>query len=155
MIKIFKGDDTDFLGNALRLTVDVPDLDLTGCRLELSFLGIVRSVPCESSNVFLLALTAAETAALPLGVHFAALRLYDPQGRRFTLSNTVKVKVTDCVADAYETQATISDLTVTIPQVMAGQTYDIGGTNGDTRAFLAKLAEALGATVVDSEGGVQ
>lgn len=152
MITIFKGDDTDFMGRALKLSVDTGDLNLSGCKMELSFLGITRCIDLAGAAEFILVLSAAETSALPLGVHMATLRLFDQQGRRYTLSNTVKIRVTDNVADAYETPATITDLTISIPNILSGETFDVGGTNGDVRAFLAKLAAAMGAKVVDTEG---
>lgn len=151
MIKILKGDDTDAMGNMLKISINVPGLDLAGCKLELSFLGVKHVMPCEKTNTFLLVLSAKETASMPLGVTLATVRLIDRQERRLTLTNTLKIKITDCVSEAYGRPATISDISITIPPLLAGTTYDLGGTNGDTRAFIARLAEALGATVVNTE----
>lgn len=151
MITILKGDDTDALGNTLKVTINVPDIDLAGCKLELSFLGVRREMPCDKENSYLLALSAEETAAMPLGVTLATVRLIDRLGRRHTLTNTLKIKITDNVSEAYGHSAKISDISITIPPLLAGATYDLGGTNGDTRAFIARLAEALGATVVNTE----
>jgi hypothetical protein len=153
MIKIFKGDDTNFMGRTLKLSVDAGNIDLTGCRLELSFLGIKRVMDFDGTRDFILSLSADETSTLPLGIHMATIRLYDDQGRRYTLSNTVKICVTDVVSEAYDVTATISNISVSIPNILAGSTFDLGGSNGDTRAFLAQLAAALGAKVINSEEG--
>lgn len=155
MIKIFKGDDTDFRGRTLKLTVDAGNLDLTGCKLELSFLGIKRVIDFDGTFDFILSFSAEETSALPLGTHMATIRLYDAQGRRYTLSNTVKICVTDVVSEAYDVTATITSISITIPNILSGATFDIGGSNGDTRAFLAQLAAALGAKIINSEEGAK
>ena len=151
MIKIFKGDDTDFKGRVLRLSFGADGLDLTGCKAELSFCGIVKEIECGGGCEFILALSAAETAALPIGVHFATLRLIDGEGRRITVSNTIRVSVTDSVAAVYGDTFGVNTLTVALPKVMAGETFDLGGSNGDVRQFLASLAERFGAKVINSE----
>ena len=151
MIKIYKGDDTDFNGRVLRLTFGADGLNLAGCKAELSFCGIVKTLDCSKGCDFLLVLAAAETAPLTLGRHFATLRLIDPQGRRVTVSNTIMVCVTDSVADVYGDEIGVDTMTVALPKVMAGETFDLGGTNADVRKFLVALAERLGATVVNSE----
>ena len=85
MIKIFKGDDTDFKGRILRLSFGADGLDLTGCKAELSFCGIVKEIECSGGCEFILTLSAKETAAMPVGVHFATLRLIDTEGRHLYL----------------------------------------------------------------------
>lgn len=150
MIKIFKGDDTDFKGRVLRLSFGADGLDLTGCKAELSFCGIVKEIECGGCE-FILALSSSETAALPIGVHFATLRLIDGEGRRVTVSNTIRVMVTDSVAEVYGDTFGVNTLTVALPKVMAGETFDLGGSNGDVRQFLASLAERFGAKVINSE----
>ena len=151
MIKIFKGDDTDFLGRTIRITFGTDEIDLTGCTAELSFGGIIKRMPCEKRCDFLLVLSAEETSQLQLGMHNATIRLYDCDGRRFTLSNTLRIFVTDCVRLAYGSNVAVGEITVNLPKILTGETFDVGGTNGDTRNFLAKLAASLGATVVNSE----
>ena len=151
MIRIFKGDDTDFFGRILRLTFGADGLDLTGCRAELSFCGIKKTIDCAGGCDFIMALTAAETATMPIGRHFATMRLIDPQGRALTISNTIRILVTESVAEAYGNEVNVGTMTIALPKVMAGQTFDVGGSNADTRAFVAALAAKFGATVVNSE----
>ena len=151
MIRIFKGDDTDFKGRVLRLSFGVDGLDLSGCKAELTFGGIVKTIPCDGGCEFLLALSARETNALPLGVHFATLRLIDAQNRALTISNTIRVKVTDSVAECYGEAIGVNTMTVAVPKILEGETFDIGGTNADVRSFLASLAERFGAKIVNTE----
>jgi hypothetical protein len=151
MIKIYKGDDTDWRGRILKFSFGSTEINLSGCRAELSFCGIEKQIDCDKGSEFLLVLSAAETATLPTGIHFGTLRLYDPEGRRLTVSNTIRVFVSESVADVYGAETNVSTLTVALPKIMEGETYDLGGTNADVRAFLATLAERFGAKIINTE----
>ena len=101
MLRIFKGDDTDFAdANRLRITIGTAVV-LAGCRAEFSFLGVTRQIPDASTGTFEVAFTAAETAVMPLGVHCATIRVFDAQGRQRTTTNTLRIEVTDNVDMAY------------------------------------------------------
>ena len=101
MIAIFRGDDTAFAGaNSVRVTIGT-SVSLAGCRAEFNLCGVVKQIPDASTGTFTVAFTAEETAAMPLGVQCATVRVFDSQGRVRTASNTVRVLVTDRVDEAY------------------------------------------------------
>ena len=52
MLRIFKGDDTDFAdANRLRITIGTAVV-LAGCRAEFSFFGVTRQIPDASTGTF-------------------------------------------------------------------------------------------------------
>lgn len=99
---IYKGDDTDFNGGApITLNIETA-FDLSGCRIELSFLGCRREFSGLSGHTATLSVvfSSAETAAMPVGTHCATLRAYDSAGRVRTLTDSVRVRVTDSVDES-------------------------------------------------------
>ena len=149
MLRIFKGDDTDFAdANRLRITIGTTVV-LAGCRAEFSFLGVTRHIPDASTGTFEVAFTAAETAAMPLGVHCATIRVFDAQGRQRTTTNTLRIEVTDNVDMAYsgENAADVDGHLVVKGVVDDG--YGVPAdlpedyTPDEMRAFLNRLAALL------------
>ena len=99
---IYKGDDTDFNGGApITLNIETA-FDLSGCRIELSFLGCRREFSGLSGHTATLSVvfSAAETVKMPVGTHCASLRAYDSAGRVRTLTDSVRLRVTDSVDEA-------------------------------------------------------
>ena len=99
---IYKGDDTDFNGGApITLNIETA-FDLSGCRIELSFLGCRREFSGLSGHTATLSVvfSSAETAVMPVGTHCATLRAYDSAGRVRTLTDSVRLRVTDSVDEA-------------------------------------------------------
>ena len=148
MIAIFRGDDTAFAGaNSVRVTIGT-SVSLAGCRAEFNLCGVVKQIPDASTGTFTVAFTAEETAAMPLGVQCATVRVFDSQGRVRTASNTVRVLVTDRVDEAYRyTNAT--EVTLASP----GGIIDDGRgvpddlpeeyTPDEMRTFLNRLAALI------------
>lgn len=104
---IYKGDDTDFRdvdGFKIRLSL-AEDIDITDCTVEVVFHGVSRRFPAVpgSETVYPVKFTAAETARFPLGVSFARVRVWDAESRVRTIMDTVRIKVTDSVMEAYGT----------------------------------------------------
>lgn len=101
---IYKGDDTDFRG-AARLSLRIgTEADLSGCTVEFTFLGQTRRFSGDAAAKPLsFAFSASETALFPVGVHRARVRVFDPEGRVKTVDDSVRIRVTDSVADAYGT----------------------------------------------------
>ncbi|MBO5705595.1 MAG: hypothetical protein J6S05_01095, partial [Bacteroidaceae bacterium] len=102
---IYKGDDTDFRGSAgftLKI-VTSSNLNLSGCTVEVEVLGFKRSFPASATGELVcpFAFSAAETQRMPLGIHAATVRVYDSKGRVRTINNSIRVKVTNSVHEAY------------------------------------------------------
>lgn len=153
--RIYKGDDTNFRGLAnlaIRLNAET---DLTGCRIEFTFLGHKRTFTGVSSDGTLpFVFTAAETALMPVGTHKAKVRVFDPQGRVKTVDDSIKIKVTDDLAEAYgggEDQ----EIEVHIGQGAAGisdeDVFDCSSGMTDVKERLAYLWEKMGGTVINRD----
>ena len=102
---IYKGDDTDFRGSTgfTLKVVTSSNLNLSGCAVEVEVLGFRRSFPASATGELVcpFAFTAAETQRMPLGIHAATVRVYDSKGRVRTINNSIRVKVTNSVHEAY------------------------------------------------------
>ena len=102
---IYKGDDTDFRGSpgfTLKV-VTSSNLNLSGCTVEVEVLGYRKSFPASATGELVcpFAFTAAETQRMPLGIHAATVRVFDSKGRVRTINNSIRVKVTNSVHEAY------------------------------------------------------
>ena len=102
---IYKGDDTDFRGSTgfTLKVVTSSNLNLSGCTVEVEVLGYRKSFPASATGELVcpFAFTAAETQRMPLGIHAATVRVYDSKGRVRTINNSIRVKVTNSVPEAY------------------------------------------------------
>lgn len=102
---IYKGDDTDFRGSTgfTLKVVTSSNLNLSGCTVEVEVLGFKRSFPASATGELVcpFAFSAAETQRMPLGIHAATVRVYDSKGRVRTINNSIRVKVTNNVHEAY------------------------------------------------------
>ena len=102
---IFKGDDTGgVFGRRLAFTIEAGDgVDLSGCRAEWIFDGIVKTFPAplvngETREVFY---SHNETRCMALGVRYGTFRIIDAAGKVRTLTNTKPVEVTNDAARCY------------------------------------------------------
>ena len=96
---IFKGDDTGgVFGRRLTFTIEAGEgVDLSGCRAEWIFDGIVKTfaaplIPGEVREVFY---SHNETRCMALGVRYGTFRIIDASGKVRTLTNTKPVEVTN------------------------------------------------------------
>lgn len=100
---IYKGDDTDFRGES-EFTLRIKSAaNLTGCTVEVELLGYCKAFPASATGELVcpFVFTAKETAAMPLGIHVATVRVYDAKGRVRTINNSIRVKVTNVLSEAY------------------------------------------------------
>ena len=102
---IFRGDDTGgVFGRRLAFTIEAGDgVDLSGCRAEWIFDGIVKTfaapiIPGEVREVFY---SHNETRCMALGVRYGTFRIIDAAGKVRTLTNTKPVEVTNDAARCY------------------------------------------------------
>lgn len=159
-ITIKHGDSTDAIGaSPIVLTIHTK-LDLTGCTIIFSFLGFEQRFTelekDENDDVHLgISMTATQTASLPLGFQFASVFITDGSNNTRTLMDNILVLVTDSAEIAYGAN---NNMTININMndeaiktILSGQSWDAGGTIGSLRDFLAKIGEALGATVTERE----
>ena len=101
-IVLFCGDDSNFVGNQTIFIELETDLDTTGCKAHLKYISKTftwNAIP-EDKRLELV-FSAEETKAMPLGDWDAELWLEDAQGRRRTVSNQIRIRVTKSVGDAY------------------------------------------------------
>lgn len=101
-IVLFCGDDSNFVGNQTIFIELETDLDTTGCKAHLKYISKTftwNTIP-EDKRLELV-FSAEETKAMPLGDWDAELWLEDAQGRRRTVSNQIRIRVTKSVGDAY------------------------------------------------------
>ena len=108
IIRIFRGDDTGgSFGRtvAVKLVFDdeIPAATLAECRATLELCGIVKELaaPLVSGETRTVEFTAAETGTMPLGAHYAKVRIYDPAGKVRTASNTIRAMVSLVVGEVY------------------------------------------------------
>lgn len=100
---IYRGDDTDFRGES-EFTLRIKSAaNLTGCTVEVELLGYRKAFPASATGELVcpFVFTAKETAAMPLGIHVATVRVYDAKGRVRTINNSIRVKVTNVISEAY------------------------------------------------------
>lgn len=102
---IFKGDDTGgVFGRRLQFAIEVAEgADLTGCRAEWIFDGIVKAIdaPLTAGETREIFYSHNETEQMLLGVRYGTFRIIDAAGKRATMTNTRAVEVTDNVARCY------------------------------------------------------
>ena len=101
-IVLFCGDDSNFVGNQTIFIELETDIDTTGCKAHLKYISKTftwQAIP-EDKRLELV-FSAEETKAMPLGDWDAELWLEDAQGRRRTVSNQIRIRVTKSVEDAY------------------------------------------------------
>ena len=101
-IVLFCGDDSNFVGNQTIFIELETDIDTTGCKAHLKYISKTftwNAIP-EDKRLELV-FSAEETRAMPLGDWDAELWLEDAQGRRRTVSNQIRIRVTKSVGDAY------------------------------------------------------
>jgi hypothetical protein len=154
---LFKGDDSDFIGNQNIVLNLETDLDLTGCKAHFKFLDFAQDFTEIPENKQLeLVFPKAQTAKFPLGAMDAELWLEDSEGKRRTVSNRIHIVVTNSVYEAYNNKDTQA-ITVTIESGSGGGGIDptkiLEGVTMETntlvkiREAIQTIGTALGATV--------
>lgn len=96
---ILRGEDTAARGRTL--AINLPEGDYTGLTIRLQWCGLERSWESPASGASLtFGLTAAETAGLPLGTHLGRLGVVLADGTGYIISEDIRIRVTDDVAEA-------------------------------------------------------
>lgn len=152
---LFKGDDSDFIGNQNIVLNLETDLDLTGCKAHFKFLDFAQDfTEIPEDKQLELVFPKAQTAKFPLGAMDAELWLEDSTGKRRTVSNRIHIVVTNSVPEAYNNEDTQA-ITVTIASGSGGidPTKILEGVTMETntlvkiREAIQTIGTALGATV--------
>lgn len=137
---ILRGDDTELRGTTI--TITLPEADFTGLRVVWQFCGITRSWDAPASGATLaIDLSSDETARLPLGTHMATISVLNRDHVGYVVTNTLRIRVTDDVADA-----TGVDNAIVIGVVEVARGLDLDGIDADPttpNALKAAFAELL------------
>ena len=150
---ILKGDDTAANGRGLRLRM--PDTDIgEGFSISFELCGVKRSGAYVKGGTLDFNYARTETSRFPLGVSYGIVRL-EKDGLMQTITNTLPVRVTDCVtvADAIASAGGGSapagnsiDLSVVIntgvPKVER-PSLDAASSMGDIKALANALLAAI------------
>jgi len=116
MVRIFKGDDSDF-ADLKRVTIFLrTELDLTGFTGRFTFLGVERMFPSEEvvTKCLTVSYTAAETATFVPGRSSGSFVLFDTEGRQ-AATQKVPIEVlthTTAPCDAEESEIEVKVDTV-------------------------------------------
>ena len=122
---ILRGEDTAARGRSLAITL--PEGDYTGLTIRLQWCGLERSWVSPASGASLsFDLSARETLPIPLGTHMGRLAVIRPDGTGYIISETIRLRVTDDVAEA-----TGADNAIEITPRDAAATLDIDLTGID------------------------
>ena len=108
-IVLFRGDDTDFVGNQEIIVKITTERDISGCKAYFKYMGNIQTfdeIP-EDKELHLV-FSREQTKDMPLGTWDAELYLIDENGKRMTVNNRIHMLVTNSVREAYfpdDTQA--------------------------------------------------
>lgn len=89
-IIIRQGDDTNALGNSIVFVLNT-ELDLTGFTAVFQVASVRYEWDDITSKRLELVLTAEQTAILPFGTSYGALKIYDPNGLAKTIIADIPV----------------------------------------------------------------
>lgn len=143
MIRIFRGDATNVAGR--NLTLNLPTIDISsGYTLSLEFLGIVTELGDVTSRILTWNYSAEQTSGMPLGIHFATLRLKNGVLIQ-TVSNTIPIEISDSVEEVYDVEPSVNaniTLNGCIPRINI-QNLTRADTNGDIKTAFNELLAIL------------
>ena len=101
-IVLFRGDDTDFVGNQEIVVKITTERDISGCKAYFKYMGNIQTfdeIP-EDKELHLV-FSREQTKDMPLGTWDAELYLIDENGKRMTVNNRIHMLVTNSVREAY------------------------------------------------------
>lgn len=144
---IFKGDDTGgTFGRRLAFTIEAGEgVDLSGCRAEWIFDGIVKTfaaplIPGEVREVFY---SHNETRCMALGVRYGTFRIIDAAGKVRTLTNTKPVEVTNDAARCYPGASDASFVVHGIGDMKHSEFADLDEKEGMTLKEVGSMMNTL------------
>ena len=101
-IVLFRGDDTDFVGNQEIIVKITTERNISGCKAYFKYMGNIQTfdeIP-EDKELHLV-FSREQTKEMPLGTWDAELYLIDENGKRMTVNNRIHMLVTNSVREAY------------------------------------------------------
>ena len=101
-IVLFRGDDTDFVGNQEIVVKITTERNISGCKAYFKYMGNIQTfdeIP-EDKELHLV-FSREQTKDMPLGTWDAELYLIDENGKRMTVNNRIHMLVTNSVREAY------------------------------------------------------
>ena len=101
-IVLFRGDDTDFVGNQEIIVKITTERNISGCKAYFKYMGNIQTFDEIPENKELhLVFSHEQTKEMPLGTWDAELYLIDGNGKRMTVNNRIHMLVTNSVGEAY------------------------------------------------------
>ena len=101
-IVLFRGDDTDFVGNQEIIVKITTERNISGCKAYFKYMGNIQTFDEIPENKELhLVFSHEQTKEMPLGTWDAELYLIDENGKRMTVNNRIHMLVTNSVREAY------------------------------------------------------
>ena len=101
-IVLFRGDDTDFVGNQEIIVKITTERDISGCKAYFKYMGNIQTFDAIPEDKELhLVFSREQTKEMPLGTWDAELYLIDENGKRMTVNNRIHMLVTNSVREAY------------------------------------------------------
>lgn len=101
-IVLFRGDDTDFVGNQEIVVKITTERNISGCKAYFKYMGNIQTFDVIPENKELhLVFSHEQTKEMPLGTWDAELYLIDENGKRMTVNNRIHMLVTNSVREAY------------------------------------------------------
>lgn len=98
VITLRQGDDSNALGREIKITIDT-DLDLTGFTAAFQLDNLRLEFKDITSKELLLIIPADESAKLPKGELYGALKLYDTNGLALTVADEIKFMIEEKVVE--------------------------------------------------------
>lgn len=101
-IVLFRGDDTDFVGNQEIIVKITTERDISGCKAYFKYMGNIQTFyEIPQDKELHLVFSREQTKDMPLGTWDAELYLIDKNGKRMTVNNRIHMLVTNSVGEAY------------------------------------------------------
>lgn len=101
-IVLFRGDDTDFVGNQEIIVKITTERDISGCKAYFKYMGNIQTFDeIPQDKELHLVFSREQTKEMPLGTWDAELYLIDENGKRMTVNNRIHMLVTNSVREAY------------------------------------------------------
>lgn len=101
-IVLFRGDDTDFVGNQEIIVKITTERNISGCKAYFKYMGNIQTFDeIPQDKELHLVFSREQTKDMPLGTWDAELYLIDENGKRMTVNNRIHMLVTNSVREAY------------------------------------------------------
>lgn len=151
---ILRGDDTAARGRTL--AINLPEGDYTGLTIRLQWCGLERSWVSPASGASLrFDFSAADTLPIPLGTHLGRLGVVLADGTGYIISEDIRIRVTDDVAEA---TGEANAINISPADAAHALEIDLDGIEDEPatpdalraawKEFLARLRAAVGALAI-------